>query len=146
MLPRNTDDSSNDGIYVRNDACSVVTAPSIRSAGRCSQWLMSASEVCVLKPGDVDRQRMVFRIEQGTGREDRYALMPPTLLEQPCAWPRAAHAPGSAMSAARSWLMSAKNQMKGDDGHTIVVEALSRSLHPSCTHLASTSDVTRHLS
>jgi len=40
---------------------------------------LRASEVIALKVGDVDSTRMVLRVEQGKGRKDRYALLPPLL-------------------------------------------------------------------
>jgi integrase len=38
---------------------------------------LRASEVVVLKVGDVDGARMTLRVEQGKGRKDRYALLSP---------------------------------------------------------------------
>jgi integrase len=35
------------------------------------------SEVCALKVGEIDSQRMLLRIEKGKGHKDRYALLPP---------------------------------------------------------------------
>src|SRR5438034_1787997 len=43
---------------------------------------LRASEVVALKVGDIDSQRMTLRIEQGKGRKDRYAMLPPLLLER----------------------------------------------------------------
>jgi len=39
------------------------------------------SEALHLKPTDIDRQRMVLRVEQGKGRKDRYVMLSPKLLE-----------------------------------------------------------------
>lgn len=39
------------------------------------------SEVTRLKLSDIDSQRMVLRIEQGTGRVDRHVMLSPRLLE-----------------------------------------------------------------
>jgi site-specific recombinase XerD len=36
---------------------------------------LRASEVCRLKVGDVDSQRMALRVEQGKGAKDRYAML-----------------------------------------------------------------------
>ena len=42
---------------------------------------LRVSEVVALKVADIDSRRMLLRIEQGKGRKDRYALLPPILLE-----------------------------------------------------------------
>jgi site-specific recombinase XerD len=42
---------------------------------------LRASEVVRLKPGDIDSERRVIRVEQGKGQKDRYALLPDPLLE-----------------------------------------------------------------
>ena len=41
---------------------------------------LRASEVCRLKIGDVDSQRMALRVEQGKGAKDRYAMLSPVCL------------------------------------------------------------------
>jgi len=55
---------------------------------------LRASEVVALKIGDIDSKRMTLRVEQGKGRKDRYAMLPPLLLERLRAWWCAAHAEG----------------------------------------------------
>ena len=55
---------------------------------------LRVSEVIALKVGDIDSQRMLLRVEQGKGHKDRYALLPPILLERLRTWWRHAHAPG----------------------------------------------------
>ena len=47
-----------------------------------------------MKVGDIDSQRMLLRVEQGKGHKDRYALLPPILLERLRIWWRHAHAAG----------------------------------------------------
>jgi len=42
------------------------------------------SEALHLKPTDIDRQRMVIRVEQGKGQKDRYVMLSPKLLETLC--------------------------------------------------------------
>jgi integrase/recombinase XerD len=42
---------------------------------------LRASEVISLKLTDVDRDRMVIRVEQGKGKKDRYVILSPNLLE-----------------------------------------------------------------
>lgn len=55
---------------------------------------LRVSEVTALKVGDIDSQRMLLRVEQGKGHKDRYALLPPILLERLRIWWRHAHAAG----------------------------------------------------
>ena len=40
------------------------------------------SELCHLKPGDIDSSRMMIRVEQGKGAKDRYTLLSPRLLAE----------------------------------------------------------------
>ncbi len=60
---------------------------------------LRASEVVSLKVSDIDSdpERRVIRVEQGKGRKDRYAMLPPALLDLLRAWWLAA--PASASSA-----------------------------------------------
>ena len=55
---------------------------------------LRVSEVVALKVSDIDSQRMLLRIEKGKGRKDRYALLPPILLERLRNWWRHARAEG----------------------------------------------------
>jgi integrase/recombinase XerD len=41
---------------------------------------MRASELCYLKPSDIDSKRMVIHIRDGKGQKDRYAILSPKLL------------------------------------------------------------------
>ena len=47
---------------------------------------LRAGEVAALKTTDIDSERMVLRVEQGKGHKDRYAMLPPVLLERLRAW------------------------------------------------------------
>src|SRR5271170_7316462 len=58
---------------------------------------LRASEVIGLKVSDVDSKRHVLRVEQGKGRKDRYALLPPILLTRLRGWWRHARAEGKAL-------------------------------------------------
>ncbi len=42
---------------------------------------LRASEVCALKLGDIDSDRMLIHVEQGKGRKDRKVMLSPGLLE-----------------------------------------------------------------
>ena len=64
---------------------------------------LRASEVVSLKLTDIDRDRMVIRVEQGKGKKDRYVILSPILLEILREWWRAARKKGW-MSAAQPWL------------------------------------------
>jgi integrase/recombinase XerD len=55
---------------------------------------LRVSEVVALKVADIDSTRMVLRVEQGKGHKDRYALLPPILLERLRTWWRYARAEG----------------------------------------------------
>ena len=41
---------------------------------------LRAAEVCNLKIGDIDSDRMLIRIDQGKGRKDRHVMLSPSLL------------------------------------------------------------------
>jgi integrase/recombinase XerD len=64
---------------------------------------LRASEVVSLKLTDIDRERMVIRVEQGKGRKDRYVMLSPNLLELLREWWRAARKKGW-MPPGRPWL------------------------------------------
>ena len=70
------------------------------------------SEAVHLKPTDIDRQRMVIRVEQGKGQKDRYVMLSPKLLETLCGYWRAIRPQGG-------WLFD------GDvAGHPITTDAV----------------------
>jgi integrase/recombinase XerD len=58
---------------------------------------LRVSEVVALKVGDIDSTRMLLRVEQAKGQKDRYALLPPILLERLRTWWRHAHAAGKVL-------------------------------------------------
>ena len=64
---------------------------------------LRASEVVSLKLTDIDRERMVVRVEQGKGKKDRYVMLSPSLLELLRDWWRAARKKGW-MSPGQPWL------------------------------------------
>ena len=68
---------------------------------------LRASEVVSLKLSDIDRSRMVIRVEQGTGAKDRYAMLSEPLLELLRAWWRTARARGVMLPG--GWLFPGQN-------------------------------------
>jgi len=63
---------------------------------------LRASEVCRLKVGNVDSQRMALRVEQGKGSKDRYAMLSPVVLARLRAWWRVGRAQGKMLPG--GWL------------------------------------------
>jgi len=64
----------------------IEAARDLKVPGSAVRWptgagLAAPAKSCALKVGDVDSQRMVLRVEQGKGHKDRYAMLPPVLLE-----------------------------------------------------------------
>ena len=64
---------------------------------------LRASEVISLKLTDIDRDRMLIRVEQGKGKKDRYVILSPILLEILHEWWRVARKKGW-MSPGQPWL------------------------------------------
>jgi integrase/recombinase XerD len=83
---------------------------------------LRASEVVALKVGDIDSQRMTLRIEQGKGRKDRYAMLPPLLLERLRTWWRVARAQGKMLDG--GWLFPGLNPIE-----SLSTRQLNRAVH-----------------
>jgi len=83
---------------------------------------LRASEVISLKVGDVDSQRMTLRVEQGKGRKDRYAMLPPILLERLRVWWRVGHAQGKILRD--GWLFPGLDPMD-----PLTTRQLNRAIH-----------------
>jgi integrase/recombinase XerD len=83
---------------------------------------LRASEVIALKVGDIDSQRMTLRIEQGKGCKDRYAMLPPLLLERLCTWWRVARAQGKMLDG--GWLFPGLNPIE-----SLTTRQLNRAVH-----------------
>jgi site-specific recombinase XerD len=83
---------------------------------------LRASEVVSLKVGDVDSQRMALRVEQGKGRKDRYAMLPPILLERLRVWWRVGHAQGKILRD--GWLFPGLDPMD-----QLSTRQLNRAIH-----------------
>jgi site-specific recombinase XerD len=83
---------------------------------------LRASEVVALKVGDIDSQRMTLRIEQGKGRKDRYAMLPPLLLERLRTWWRVARVQGKMLEG--GWLFPGLNPIE-----SLSTRQLNRAVH-----------------
>ena len=83
---------------------------------------LRVSEVVALKVGDIDSQRMTLRIEQGKGRKDRYAMLPPLLLERLRTWWRVARAQGKMLDG--GWLFPGMNPLD-----PVTPRQLNRDIH-----------------
>ena len=83
---------------------------------------LRAGEVVALKVGDIDSQRMTLRIEQGKGRKDRYAMLPPLLLERLRTWWRVARAQGKMLDG--GWLFPGMNPLE-----PLTPRQLNRAIH-----------------
>jgi site-specific recombinase XerD len=87
---------------------------------------LRASEVVGLKVSDVDSKRMVLRVDQGKGRKDRYALLPPILLARLRSWWRYARAEGKVLPD--GWLFPGLDPMQ-----PMSTRQLNRAVHEAAT-------------
>jgi integrase/recombinase XerD len=78
--------------------------------------------VISLKVGDVDSQRMTLRVQQGKGSKDRYAMLPPILLERLRAWWRIGRAQGKILPG--GWLFPGLNPVD-----PLTARQLNRAIH-----------------
>jgi integrase/recombinase XerD len=83
---------------------------------------LRASEVVALKSTDIDSERMTLRVEQGKGHKDRYAVLPPLLLERLRQWWRFAHPMG--MVREGGWLFPGQNPI-----NPLTARQLNRGIH-----------------
>ena len=75
-----------------------------------------------LKVTDIDSQRMTLRVEQGKGRKDRYAMLPPLLLGRLRTWWRVARAQGKMLDG--GWLFPGMNPLD-----PVTPRQLNRAIH-----------------
>jgi site-specific recombinase XerD len=68
---------------------------------------LRASEVVSLKASDIDSDRMAIRVEQGKGRQDRYAMLSESLLDLLRVWWRVARSRGVMLPG--GWLFPGQN-------------------------------------
>jgi len=83
---------------------------------------LRASEIVHLSCQDIDRERMVLRVEQGKGRRDRQAMLSPTLLELLDAWCKAGQAKRTMLPG--GWLFPGQNPV-----NPLTTRQLNRAFH-----------------
>ncbi len=93
---------------------------------------LRASEVCRLKVGDVDSERMALRVEQGKGAKDRYAM-----LQRLRAWWRVGHAQGKILPG--GWLFPGLDPMD-----PVTARQLNRAVHDAAAAAGIAKRVTTH--
>ena len=98
---------------------------------------LRASEVCRLKVGDVDSQRMALRVEQGKGAKDRYAMLSPVVLQRLRAWWRIGHAQGKILPG--GWLFPGLDVME-----PLSARQLNRAVHDAAAAAGIAKRVTTH--
>ncbi len=98
---------------------------------------LRASEVCRLKVGDVDSQRMALRVEQGKGAKDRYAMLSPVVLQRLRAWWRIGHAQGKIFP--NGWLFPGLDPMD-----PLTARQLNRAVHDAAAAAGIAKRVTTH--
>lgn len=103
----------------------IAAAPNLKSQTALSVAYatgLRVSEVVSLKVTDIDSKRMTLRVEQGKGRKDRYAMIPPVLLERLRAWWRLARAQGKMLPG--GWLFPGLNPVE-----PLTARQLNRAVH-----------------
>ena len=98
---------------------------------------LRASEVCRLKVGDVDSERMALRVEQGKGRKDRYAMLSPVVLQRLRAWWRVGRAQGTILPG--GWLFPGLDPME-----PLSARQLNRAVHDAAAAAGIAKRVTTH--
>jgi integrase/recombinase XerD len=98
---------------------------------------LRASEVVALKVGDIDSQRMTLRIERGKGHKDRYAMLPPVLLERLRTWWRVARAQGKMLDG--GWLFPGQNPID-----PLSTRQLNRAVHAAAEEAKINKRVSMH--
>jgi integrase/recombinase XerD len=83
---------------------------------------LRAGEIVALKSTDVDSQRMTLRVQQGKGHKDRYAVLPPLLLERLREWWRFARPMGFVREG--GWLFPGQNPI-----NPLTTRQLNRGIH-----------------
>lgn len=98
---------------------------------------LRVSEVAHLKVSDIDSKRMTLRVEQGKGQKDRYAMLPPLLLERLRVWWRVARAQGKMLDG--GWLFPGLNPL-----NPLSPRQLTRAIHAAAEEAKIDKCVTMH--
>jgi len=83
---------------------------------------LRVSEVVALRVGDIDSERMLLRVEQGKGRQDRHAMLSPQLLELLRQWWREGRRLGALLPG--GWLFPGRNLVE-----PLSTRQLNRAVH-----------------
>ena len=103
----------------------IAAAPNLKHQAAMSVAYgagLRVSEIVALKVSDIDSQRMTLRVEQGKGRKDRYAMLPPILLQRLRVWWRVGHAQGKILR--NGWLFPGLDPMD-----PLSTRQLNRAIH-----------------
>jgi integrase/recombinase XerD len=92
---------------------------------------LRAAEVVSLKVSDIDSKRMLIRVEQGKGRQDRNAMLSPHLLELLRTWWRAGRPQG--------WLFPGQNPV-----NPMTTRQLNRACHAAAEAAGIEKNVSLH--
>jgi integrase/recombinase XerD len=127
-------------LSVQEDAALLAATRNIKHQAALSVAYgagLRASEVCRLKVGDVDSQRMALRVEQGKGSKDRYAMLSPVVLARLRAWWRVGRAQGKMLPG--GWLFPGLDPMD-----PLTIRQLNRAVHDAASAAGITKRVTTH--
>jgi integrase/recombinase XerD len=98
---------------------------------------LRAGEIVVLTSTDIDSQRMTLRVQQGKGRKDRYAVLPPLLLERLRQWWRYAKPMGLVRDG--GWLFPSRNPIE-----PLCPRQLNRAIHAAARNAGIEKRVSMH--
>jgi len=90
---------------------------------------LRVSEVAALKVSDIDSERMMLRVEQGKGRQDRHAMLSPVLLDLLRDWWRIARP--------KAWLFPGRDPLQ---------PMSTRQLNRACHAAADMAEITKRVS
>jgi len=98
---------------------------------------LRASEVCRLRIGDIDPDRMLLRIEQAKGRKDRHSLLSPSMLVVMRQWWREGDRLGKMLPG--GWLFPGMNPV-----NSLTPRQLNRYVHEAAERGGIEKRVTSH--